>query len=255
MAISIPIPLAVFLLVLARWGVLAVLVPNTELLPLPTRLRLAGAAIVSLLLTPLHLLAVETQPQILDFAWMLAHELFIGLAIGTALLVVLEGLKLAGQMISQLAGVSPRGILTLGGDAGSAPHGRLILLCSLAALLTIGGHRQLVEASLESYRHLAPGTPLATQDALVTVTRLLSVSFLMALRISLPVMTALLVGLITAGWISRVLPQLNMIVLGWNLNAVLALAMILLTLGGMAWVFQHHVQLAVEYIEQLWIPT
>ena len=61
--------------------------------------------------------------------------------------------------------------------------------------------------------------------------------------------------LITAGWISRVLPQLNMIVLGWNLNAVLALAMILLTLGGMAWVFQHHVQLAVEYIEQLWIPT
>ena len=87
------------------------------------------------------------------------------------------------------------------------------------------------------------------------MTRLLSVSFLMALRISLPVVTALLVGLITAGWISRLLPQLNMIVLGWNLNAVLALAMILLTLGGMAWVFQQHVQLAVEYLGQLWTPT
>jgi flagellar biosynthetic protein FliR len=131
----------------------------------------------------------------------------------------------------------------------------LIVLCSIAALLAVGGHRQLVEASLESYQHRAPGTPLATQDALVTVTRLLSVSFLMALRISLPVVTALLVGLITAGWISRVLPQLNMIVLGWNLNAVLALAMILLTLGGMAWVFQQHVQLAVEYLGQLWTPT
>jgi flagellar biosynthetic protein FliR len=255
MTISIPIPLAVFLLVLARWGVLAALVPTSELLPLPFRLRLAGAALISLLLTPVHLVAVETQPPVLEFAWMLGHELFIGLAIGTALLVVLEGLKLAGQLISQLAGISLRGTLTLGAEAGSSPHGRLILLCSLAALLAVGGHRQLVEASLESYQHLPPGTPLATQDALVTVTRLLSVSFLMALRISLPVVTALLVGLITAGWISRLLPQLNMIVLGWHLNAVLALAMILLTLGGMAWVFQRHVQLAVEYLGQLWTPT
>ena len=87
------------------------------------------------------------------------------------------------------------------------------------------------------------------------MTRLLSVSFLMALRISLPVVAALLVGLITAGWISRVLPQLNMMVLGWHLNAVLALAVLLLTLGGMAWVFQNHVDLAVEYLGQLWTPS
>jgi flagellar biosynthesis protein FliR len=76
----------------------------------------------------------------------------------------------------------------------------------------------------------------------------------MALRISLPVVAALLVGLITASWISRVLPQLNMMVLGWHLNAVLALAVLLLTVGGMAWVFQDHVDLAVEYLEKLWIP-
>ena len=255
MTISIPLPLAVFVLVFARFAALIALVPGNQLLPLPLRLRLAAAALMSILLTPLHLASLETQPGVLEMTWMVGHELLIGLAIGTALLVVLEGLKLAGQLVSQLAGVSPRGILTLGGEAGSSPHGRLILLCSLATLLAMGGHRQLVEASLESFQHLPPGTPLATQDALVTVTRLLSVSFLMALRISLPVVAALLVGLITAGWISRVLPQLNMMVLGWHLNAVLALAVLLLTVGGMAWVFQNHVDLAVEYLGQLWTPS
>ena len=53
----------------------------------------------------------------------------------------------------------------------------------------------------------------------------------------------------------QVLPQLNMMVLGWHLNAVLALAVLLLTLGGMAWVFQNHVDLAVEYLGQLWTPS
>jgi flagellar biosynthetic protein FliR len=249
-----PIPLTVFLLIFARWGALAVLVPDNQLVPLPIRLRLAGAIAISMLLTPLHLVAIDAQPSILELALMLGHELLVGLAIGTALLIVLQGVQLAGQLVGQLAGVSTRGILTLGTDASSPPHGRLIVLCSLAALLAIGGHRQLVEASLASYQHLPPGTSLAARDALVTVTRLLSLSFLMALRISLPVITALLLGLIAAGWIGRVVPQLNMIVLGWNLNAVLALAVLLFSLGGMAWVFQNHLPLAVEYLGQLW-PT
>ena len=34
-----------------------------------------------------------------------------------------------------------------------------------------------------------------------------------------------------------------------------ALAVLLLTLGGMAWVFQNHVDLAVEYLGQLWTPS
>ena len=36
--------------------------------------------------------------------------------------------------------------------------------------------------------------------------------------------------------------------------SALALAVLLLTMGGMAWVFQNHVNLAVEYLGQLWTP-
>ena len=61
-------------------------------------------------------------------------------------------------------------------------------------------------------------------------------------------MTALLLATLILGLIGRTLPQLNILTLGFGLNALLAFAALGLTLGAAAWAFQDQIQPAMETI-------
>ena len=51
-------------------------------------------------------------------------------------------------------------------------------------------------------------------------------------------MTALLLSNIVLGLISRTLPQINVIAVGFGVNSLLTLGMLFLTIGAVAWTFQ-----------------
>ncbi len=59
---------------------------------------------------------------------------------------------------------------------------------------------------------------------------------------------ALLLSTIVLGLISRTLPQINIIAVGFNLNALLTLGMIFVSLGVAAWTFQEP---AIEVMSKL----
>ena len=61
-----------------------------------------------------------------------------------------------------------------------------------------------------------------------------------------PVVTALLLSTLVMGLISRTLPQLNILMVGFGLNAMLTFAALSLTIGAAAWVFQDQVEPAME---------
>jgi flagellar biosynthetic protein FliR len=53
-----------------------------------------------------------------------------------------------------------------------------------------------------------------------------------------PILVALLLSTIVLGLISRTLPQINIIAVGFGANALLTMAMTLVSLGSIAWTFQ-----------------
>ena len=57
-----------------------------------------------------------------------------------------------------------------------------------------------------------------------------------------PAMVALLLATLILGLVSRTLPQLNVMALGFGLNALVTLAAIGVSLGGAAWVFQDQLE-------------
>jgi flagellar biosynthetic protein FliR len=70
-----------------------------------------------------------------------------------------------------------------------------------------------------------------------------------------PVVTALLLSTLVMGLISRTLPQLNILMVGFGLNAMLTFATFSLTLGAAAWAFQEEVEPALEILlEALHLP-
>ena len=76
----------------------------------------------------------------------------------------------------------------------------------------------------------------------------MSLSFSLAIRVAAPAVTALLLATLILGLIGRTLPQLNVLALGFGLNALLAFAALGLSLGVAAWAFQDQIQPAMEVI-------
>jgi flagellar biosynthetic protein FliR len=68
-----------------------------------------------------------------------------------------------------------------------------------------------------------------------------ALSFIVGVRAAAPAMVALLSSVLILGLISRTLPQLNVIAVGFSLNAMVMLAVLSLSLGGVVWAFQDEV--------------
>ena len=125
----------------------------------------------------------------------------------------------------------------------------------MAIFVSIGGHRQVLGALLDTVSIDATwereGCSKTTfVDVLVEIT---TQSFVTGIRASAPVMVALLLAVLVTGLISRTLPQLNVMAIGFNINAFVLLGTFGITLGAAAWVFQEHLDITLDEIMRVFV--
>jgi flagellar biosynthetic protein FliR len=96
----------------------------------------------------------------------------------------------------------------------------------------------MVEALLETFTWVPPGHARLGDSYLDALIGLLSQSFALGIHAAAPLLVALLLSTIMLGLVSRTLPQINIIAVGFGLNSFLTLAMTMMSLGAVAWTFQ-----------------
>ena len=229
----------IFVLVLTRVGALVAALPFVGSQTVPMQVRALLAVALAVVITPLHWGLSPPQPaNLVDFAVIIGREALLGLALGSAIMILLSGMQLAGQVISQMSGMSLSDVVNPTFDTQVPLFSHLLELVALAMFFLLGGDRQVMAALLSSFEWMPPGSgklPPGLTDALSLVA---AHSFDTGLRAAAPIMVAMLLAILIVGLISRTLPQLNAIVIGMNFNALVVLAMLGLTLGSAAWVFQ-----------------
>jgi flagellar biosynthetic protein FliR len=119
---------------------------------------------------------------------------------------------------------------------------------TLAMFVLLDGHRLLTEALLETYMWMPPGRGVLGASYVDALTTLLTQSFLLAIRAAAPAMAALLLATLILGLIGRTLPQINILAVGFSLNALLTAGVLILSIGAIGWAFP---QPAIEAIEIL----
>ena len=105
----------------------------------------------------------------------------------------------------------------------------------------------LLEALLDTYQALPTGAgfPPSLVEAMTT---LLAQSFELAVRAAAPAMTALLLATLLLGLVSRTLPQLNAMQIGFGINSFVTLGMLSISMGAVAWLFQEQIDPAFELL-------
>lgn len=241
--------LLVFLFVFARVGGLVVAAPVFGARGAPKYIRVLLAAAVALMIAPVFWnVTVPHTHDTLSLAITLAREAVLGLLLGLALLLVVTGLQIAGRIIGQMSGIALAEAVDPDLASNTPLFGKLFDLVATAVFLLAGGHRQVLAALLDTFKWIEPGSAHFSTGLLETLNDVAAQSFLLAIRVSAPVVVALLLATLIVGFVSRAVPQLNSIMLGLSLNTMIAVAVLTVSLGGAAWLFNEHADAAIEAV-------
>ena len=121
---------------------------------------------------------------------------------------------------------------------------------SITIFLSIGGHRQLVEAILETFRRLPPGKPAPAIDAAALLVGLLTQSFELAIRAAAPVVFSLVVATMVVGLIARTLPQVGAFGFGLGINLAVMLIMLWISIETFPPLFENYLENGIDNVLQ-----
>lgn len=238
--------LTTFVLVLTRLSGLLTTAPIYGTSDLPMRVRAFLAVALALLVTPLQLGArAPAATNLVDLSICLIAEFIIGATLGLGIVFLLGGMQIAGQIISQLAGIQLGDVINPTLDSSVPVFSQMFFYVTLAVFVIIGGHRQVMGALLETFAALPPGSA-GIVNPLDTLVELLGQSFALGVRAAAPTMCAVLLATLVLGLLSRTLPQLNLMAVGFGFSSLVTLATLSVSLGLAAWAFQEQVDVALE---------
>ena len=214
-----------FSLVFARVGGLTITAPiyGTSVVPLPGAGVLAAAP--TLLVAPLewHGTAVHFGGPP-NYLVLLGCEAAIGACLGLGVPRPHPRHDAGRQLIGQASGLGIAEVFDPAFDENVPLFSRLLFWVAVSLFLCIGGHRMAMAGLLDSFRTIPPGRGSLPASLAEGFTTLVSLSFSLAIRVAAPAVTSLLLATLILGLIGRTLPQLNVLALGFGLNALLAFA-------------------------------
>jgi flagellar biosynthetic protein FliR len=229
----------VFVFVLTRLSGMVMIVPVFGSRGAPMQVRALLAIGLSVIITPLHAhTPVDDPGNIVNLMVLMAREAGVGIALGLAILILFSGAQLAGQLLSQLSGMSIAEAFDPAFDSSVSSFTQLLDWVAMAIFVCIGGHRQVLAALLDTFQWMPPGQGSCSTGVVEALVDVMGQSFVIGVRAAAPAMIALLLAVLVTGLISRTLPQLNVMAIGFNINVFVLLGTLSVTLGAAAWVFQ-----------------
>jgi len=115
-----------------------------------------------------------------------------------------------------------------------------------ALFLTLGGHRIVLGACLDSFSIYPAGGVLAEEHWLMHLHDLLRHSVSVGMRAAAPPAIALLLANFVTALIGRTLPQLNIMAIGFNINVTVMILVLTMSMASIGWIFQNEL---VQWIE------
>jgi flagellar biosynthetic protein FliR len=199
----------------------------------PIRIRaLLGVTMAMLILPLVWDSAIDAPGNLIDLTVLVAREATLGLLLGLALQIMASGMQMAGQVMSQMSGMSLAEVVDPNFDQSVPFVSHLLEMVALVIFFSIGGHRHLIASVLDSLEWMPVGRVIIPESIPLAIAQMMGQSFDLALRASSPVMVSLLLAIVIVALIGRTLPQLNSMAVGMNFSAIILLLVLAATLGG-----------------------
>lgn len=164
------------------------------------------------------------------YFFLIAHDLLIGAAIGFVGKIIFTGIQFAGSLMDQQMGLSVASSFDPLSGAQTTIMARLIQLWALIIFLTLNGHHILLSGVYSSFRMFPVTETFSLGNAVYPLIEITSLMFYIGVQIASPIILVIFLLDFSFGLISRVAPQVNVFMLGFQMKPTLGLTIFFLLL-------------------------
>jgi len=234
----LPALAASFMLVFARIGAMVMLMPGFGETNIPTRIKLAIALMLTLIILPLHRSAYHVDMSSLaPLLVLMVQEIIVGVALGATARITLAALAVAGSVIAQQLGL---GFVTsvdpTQGQQG-ALIGNFLTMLGLTLLFATDMHHLVIAALADSYKVFAPGELIPSGDLAALATKAFTLAFKIGIQLASPFIVFGLVFNVGLGLLARMMPQMQVYFVGVPLSILIGFTILVVVLATMMGTF------------------
>jgi flagellar biosynthetic protein FliR len=210
--------LITFVLVLVRSAGIFTLTPIFGANQVPMYARLVIALALALVFLPIVAPPNDFAMEALPVALMVAREACVGLVIGFVCTMVFTAIEIAGQLIDVHAGFSFATMLDPVNGANSAVAARFHRLVAGLLFFATNAHHVMIRGLADSFRVAPVGQLTLNASVAGGAVDLFAALFVVAIRIAVPVVAAVFLADVALAITARVVPQMNVLFVGFPLK-------------------------------------
>ena len=224
-----------FILIFARTSAIVAFAPLFGAKNIPTAAKALIAFSLSLvftgILSPLDVARTENS---LALMMQIAGEATIGAAVGFAASIIFEVIIFAGYIIDYMIGFGFINIVDPQSGASISLFAFFYSFFGLLLFLSVDAHHILIEVMVRGYELIPPFDLAMHEQSLHYFIRLTSAIFYTGFQISGPIFIVMFMIDFTLGMISKTVPQLQILVVGFPIKISLGLIAISVALRPMS---------------------
>jgi flagellar biosynthetic protein FliR len=207
---------------------------------IPAQIKVILALSLSLVLYAIHGVPVGSAQgvgliakSLPEFLLLMGQELGLGLLIGFTANLIFYGVRMTGEYLSVQMGLAIASAFDPASGTQGAIVGQVYYYFAMLIFLSLDLHHWLILAVHHSYTLIPVGEWYQLLTAGALTERLLTLSagmFVLSLSLALPVMGMLLLTETALAFVAKLMPQMNIFIVGLPLKLVLGLGAIAITL-------------------------
>ncbi len=246
--VEIPLALPVYALVLFRLGGLMMAAPLFRSRAMPAQIRVAFVAVLGVMVFPL--VRGQVSPSVSLGAAVVGGvgEVMIGAIIGLSLSIMLLGAEVGGLMVGRQAGLALANVFDPTQDQQASITGQVYTIGLTMLFLVAGGHRATLAALLDTFKMIPLLSFQFDESFVVLLVEMLASAFILGIRLAGPVLIALFLMGTALAFLSRTMPQFNILSVGFGLRVMTALAVAALSIGALEELFLDSIWDGVELV-------
>jgi len=213
----------------------------------PMQVRAYLAIAIAASITPLALENATPLPgALLAMIICLAKEMLLGMFLGGTILLLITGLQMGAQIITSLSSMEIAEVADPSTNQSTSIVSQIFTMMALAIFLLIGGHRALLSCCVDTFQVYPAGGVLAEEHWLLHTNDLLRHAATIGIRTAAPAAIALILSNLTTALLGRTLPQLNIMAIGFNINILVMLWVLMASIGVVGMLYQNELTAWIE---------
>ncbi|MBW1666464.1 MAG: flagellar biosynthetic protein FliR [Deltaproteobacteria bacterium] len=221
-----------FLLIFIRVSVILFMLPFFSARIVPILVKAGFSLIITIILFPVINKHIPALPGSLwGMVQLVGGEFIVGMILGLTIQLFFEGVRMMGEFVGFQTGFAIANILDPQSGTQVSLLGNMAYLSALTLFLLLNGHHVLLKGLRESFEIVNLGSLSINRQILQQIMHASGDMFLIALKIGAPAIAVLLLTNVAFGLITKLIPQMNIMIVAFPVQIVIGLLFFAISLS------------------------